>query len=188
MTASTRILSAVERGEAGATSELWLLVYSELRDLAARELAPEAPGQTLQAAALVHETYVRLVGKGDRRSWADRKHFFLAAAKSMLCLLVDNSRRKKSLKRGGDLHRDDFDQDGVPAPAICEDLLALDEALDRLAEAEPSVAQLVKLRHFAGLTIAQAAKTSGVAPRTADARGAHARAWLLDQLPGPGCV
>jgi RNA polymerase sigma factor (TIGR02999 family) len=188
MTESTRILSAVARGEAGAASEHWLLVYSELRDLAARELAPEAPGQTLQDTALVHEAYVRPVGKGDRRSRADRKHFFWAAAKAMRCLLVDNARRKKSLKRGGDLHRDDFNQDGVPAPAVCEDVLVLDEALDRLAEAEPGVAELVKPRYFAGLTSAQAAKTSGVAPRTADARGAHAREWLRDQLQGPRCA
>jgi RNA polymerase sigma factor (TIGR02999 family) len=186
VTETARILSAIERGDPGATDQLWPVVYEELRRLAARELAREAPGQTLQATALVHEAYVRLTGKGANQRWTGRRHFFLAAAKAMRNILVENARRKKAVKRGGGLRRGEYDLDSLHAPAESDDVLALDEALDRLAASEPEVADLVKLRYFAGLSVAQAAATLGVAPRTADAWWAYARAWLLDELLGPG--
>jgi RNA polymerase sigma factor (TIGR02999 family) len=182
VTETTRILAAIERGDPDAAGQLFVLVYEELRKLAARELAREAPGQTLQATALVHEAYVHLVGKNARRRWAGRRHFFTSAANAMRRILVDRARRKRALKRGGRARRDDIDPDVLHAPVVSDDLLALDEALDRLTVAEPEVAELVKLRYFAGLSIPQSAATLGVAPRTADAWWAYARAWLLDEL------
>lgn len=157
VTDSSQILSAVERGDPGAAEQLWPLVYEELRKLAARQLARETPGQALQATALVHEAYVRLVGQGA-------------------------ARRKNAANRGGGFRRDGLDPDLLHAPAASDDLLALDEALDRLAAAEPEVADLVKLRYFAGLTIPQVAATPGVSRRTADAWWAYARARLLAEL------
>ena len=175
----TRILHAVERGEEGAIDELLPLLYDELRLLAAQRLSQEAPGQTLQATALVHEVFLRLTG-GDNQSWKSRGQFFGAAAEAMRRILIDNARRKKSLKRGGNWERVGFDDGlvvsdcGMPV----EDLLSLDEALVRLEDVDPKVAQLVKLRFFAGLTGKQAGEAIGVSHNTADAYWAYARAWL----------
>ena len=179
VTEATRILSAIERGDPGAAEQLWPIVYEELRKLAARELAREAPGQTLQATALVHEADASALvgqqtGEDTGQRWAGRRHFFLSAARAMRHILVESARRKKAAKRGGGLRRDDIDPDLLHVPAASDDLLALDEALGRLAVAEPEVAELVKLRYFAGLSIPEAAATLGVAPRTADAWWAYA--------------
>jgi RNA polymerase sigma factor (TIGR02999 family) len=162
------------------------LVYDDLRRLAAQRLAGENPGQTLQPTALIHEAYLRVAGAEAPGGWDNRGHFFAAAAEAMRRILVENARRKHAAKRGGDLHRHDFDPDQLHAPERSDDLLALDEALDRLAAAEPQVAELVKLRYFAGLTVPQAAATLGVSPRTADAWWAYARAWLLAELSDDG--
>jgi RNA polymerase sigma factor (TIGR02999 family) len=184
----THLLSAMARGEAQAADELWPLVYDELRRLAAQKLAQEAPGQTLQPTALVHEAYLRLVcgGKGSAQAgephWDGRGHFFAAAAEAMRRILIDSARRKRTLKRGGGGAHPRRDLPDVAAPEADDDLLALDEALHKLALAEPQVAELVQLRYFAGLTIPQAARLLGIAPRTADAWWAYARAWLLAEL------
>jgi RNA polymerase sigma factor (TIGR02999 family) len=143
------------------------------------------PGQTLQPTALVHEAYLRLVGGGDQ-VWGSRGHFFAAAAEAMRRILVENARRKGSRKRGGDRARADLDVDQLAVPELREDLLALDEALDRLAAADPEAARLVQLRYFAGLTLAQAAEVLDVSPRTADRLWAYARAWLHQALEGDG--
>jgi len=197
----TRILTAIEQGDAQAADQLLPLVYDELRRLAARRLARERPGQTLQATALVHEAYLRLVGQSrdrdgtgtnprphDRGSdrFAGARHFFAAAAEAMRRILVEQARRKKSLKRGGGLARQDLDPDHLTAPEASDGLLALDEALAQLAAAEPQIAELVKLRYFAGMTIPEAAEVLSVAPRTADAWWAYARAWLRSELQDAG--
>ena len=181
----TQILDAAAAGDAQAAGQLLPLVYDELRQLAAARLAEEKPGQTLQATALVHEAYLRLVGPEDRPRWQGRGHFFAAAAEAMRRILVEAARRKHTLKRGGGGERVALDPEGFAAPERPEDLLALDEALEQLAQSEPRVAELVKLRYFAGLSIPQAAGVLGVAPRTADDWWAFARAWLLDALAGP---
>jgi RNA polymerase sigma factor (TIGR02999 family) len=157
-------------------------VYEELRRLAARRLADEKPGQTLQATALVHEAYLRLVDSDKAQYWNSRGHFFAAAAEAMRRILVDNARRKKRTKRGGGRERADVDALSLATPQITEDLLALDEALTLFAAAQPQAAQLVKLRYFAGLTVKQAAEVLGVSPRTADSLWAYARAWLLQKI------
>jgi RNA polymerase sigma factor (TIGR02999 family) len=185
----SRILTALERGDLSEADRLLPLVYDELRCLAARHLAREAPGQTLQPTALVHEAYLRLVASGDAsaprgRRWQGRGHFFAAAAEAMRRILVENARRKKALKRGGHRDRQEIDPNTVAAPEVSEDVLALDEALGKLAAAEPQVAELVRLRYFAGLTVKEAAEVLDVAPRTADAWWAYARAWLLTELRG----
>jgi RNA polymerase sigma factor (TIGR02999 family) len=184
----TQLLDAIDRGDPDATSQLLPLVYNELRKLAAQKMAHESPGQTLEPTALVHEAYLRLVG-GERPgaplpSWDGRGHFFAAAAEAMRRILVERARQRKSDKRGGDWRRADVDPDALAAPADSEHLLALDEALNQLTAAEPQVAELVKLRYFAGLTIPQAAAALGIAPRTADGWWAYARAWLLGELRG----
>ena len=184
----TRILSAIERGDPLAADELLPLVYDELRRLAARRLARENPGQTLQATALVHEAYLRLVGGGGHGAeprWDGRGHFFAAAAEAMRRILVENARRKHRLKRGGGLARRVEGAD-VPAPERPDELLAVDEALDRLAADSPQVAELVKLRFFAGFTNAEAAAALGVSPRKADQLWAYARAWLREELGDSG--
>jgi RNA polymerase sigma factor (TIGR02999 family) len=182
MSEVTRILNAIEQGDPHAAGQLLPLVYEELRRLAAQKLAREAPGQTLDATALVHEAYLRLVGPAEAQPWDSRGHFFAAAAEAMRRILVDKARRKRSRKHGGDRGRRELDPSALAAPEASEDLLALDEALTRLAAAEPQVAELVKLRYFAGLTIPQAAQHLGIAPRTADAWWSYARAWFQAAL------
>jgi RNA polymerase sigma factor (TIGR02999 family) len=185
MSQVTRILSAIEQGDPHAASQLLPLVYDELRTLAAHRLAHQTPGQTLQPTALVHEAYLRLVGDPAGHDWDSRGHFFAAAAEAMRRILVDNARRKGRRKRGGGLVRHDLDAaEQVAVPEVREDLLALDEALTRLASVDPQAARLVELRYFAGLSIPDAAKALGVSPRTADRLWAFARAWLLREVGG----
>jgi RNA polymerase sigma factor (TIGR02999 family) len=181
----TRVLSAIEGGDPHAAEQLLPLVYDQLRELAAQKLAQEKPGQTLQATALVHEAYVRLVDVKKAQHWDSRGHFFAAAAEAMRRILIDNARRKHRSKRGGDHVRLDLDAVEVAAPEASDDLLALDEALNLLAEHDAQAAELVKLRYFAGLTIKQAAKVLGVSPRSADLLWVYARAWLLKKIQGP---
>jgi RNA polymerase sigma factor (TIGR02999 family) len=178
----TSILSAIERGDAQAAERLLPLVYDELRRLAARKLGHEEPGQTLQATALVHEAYLRLVGQQEPRSYQDRGHFFAAAAAAMRRILVDNARRKGTWKRGGSLRRQELGD--VAAPEADAELVALDEALLKLAAKDPQKARLVELRYFAGLTGEQAAEVLGISPTTADRHWAYARAWLQAEVRG----
>lgn len=184
----TRILAAIDQGDPRAAEQLLPLVYGELRRLAAHKIAQEKPGQTLQATALVHEAYLGLVGRGRDREWQGRAHFFAAAAEAMRLILINRARDKGRLKRGGLLRRVDLDQTEVGYETDALDLLALDEALTRLADEEPECAQLLKLRFFAGLTMGEAAEVLGVTRRTADRYWAYARAWLLDALDGEGEV
>jgi RNA polymerase sigma factor (TIGR02999 family) len=178
----TRILSAIDRGEANATDKLLPLVYEELRILAAQRLSQEPPGQTLQATALVHEAYLRLVG-AQQPSWASRGHFFKAAAEAMRRILIDNARRKKSLKRGGDRRAVNLDESlAVEDASHAEEMLALDEALAKLAKQDPTKADLVKLRYFAGLTIEQAAKALDISHATAERYWDYARSWLRVEI------
>jgi RNA polymerase sigma factor (TIGR02999 family) len=178
----TLILSAVDRGDPGAADRLLPLVYDELRKLAAHRLAREKAGQTLEATALVHEAYLRMVGAGDDHRWDHRGHFFAAAAEAMRRILVENARRKRSVKHGGGLVRQDLDDIQLAAPGLSEDIEALDEALDRLAEKDPVKADLVKLRHFAGLTIEEAAQALDISITTANRYWAYARAWLHQEI------
>jgi RNA polymerase sigma factor (TIGR02999 family) len=183
----TRILHDIEEGNARAANELLPIIYDELRLLAAQKLSRESPGQTLQATALVHEAYLRLVGE-ESQNWRSRGQFFAAAAEAMRRILIDNARRKKSLKRGGGQGRVDLDNvvlidEGWAGP---DELLALNEALDRLAGMDGKVAELVKLRFFAGLTGEQAAKALGISHNTADAYWAYARAWLRLEMVKAG--
>ncbi len=179
MTDVTRILHAIEQGDPRAADELLPLVYAELRMLASQKLSRETPGQTLQATALVHEVYLRLVGE-QNQDWRSRGHFFATAAQAMRRILIDSARRKKSLKRGGGRARVDLDEAMLvdDRRMAIDDLLALDEAIDNLSQADPKVADLVKLRFFAGLTGEQAAEALGISHNTADAYWAYARAWL----------
>ncbi|MFC1652473.1 sigma-70 family RNA polymerase sigma factor [Planctomycetota bacterium] len=179
MTDVTRILNAIEQGDGKATEELLPLVYEELRRLAAQKMSREVPGQTLQATALVHEAYIRLVGS-EARDWNSRTHFFAAAAESMRRILIDNARRKKSLKHGGDRQRLDYDKLVLPDDndRLSDDILALDEALEKLSEENKIEADLVKLRYFAGLTCKQAAELLGISLSTANEHWAYARARL----------
>ena len=176
----TQILSAIEQGDPRAAEQLLPLVYDELRKLAAAKLALEHPGQTLQATALVHEAYLRLVGPGEEQRWDNRRHFFAAAAEAMRRILIENARRKQTKKRGGGRQRQPLDDVASPAPD--EELLALDEALHKLAAADPQKARLVELRYFAGLTGDQAAAVLGISPSTADRHWVYARAWLRREL------
>jgi RNA polymerase sigma factor (TIGR02999 family) len=183
----SRILQAIDPGDPRAADQLLPLVYDELRKLAAAKMAQEAPGQTLQATALVHQAYLRLVASGDAsarrdQDWDSRGHFFVAAAEAMRRILLENARRKHRRKRGGGLARQELDPSQIAAPEASGDLLALDEALTKLAATEPDAAELVKLRYFAGLKIKEAAKVLGVSPRTADNLWAYARAWLKAEL------
>jgi RNA polymerase sigma factor (TIGR02999 family) len=177
----TQILSAIEQGDARAADQLFPLVYDALRQLATAHLAHEAPGQTLQATALVHEVYLKLV-ETQAQHWNSQGHFFAAAAEAMRRLLVDRARKKHSLKHGGDLVRQPLDEAIVMAPEVGEDVIALDEALERLAAQDAEAAELVKLRFFAGLTSAQAAAALGISPRTADRAWTYARVFLLAEL------
>lgn len=174
----THILSQIEHGDSAAAEQLLPLVYEELRKLAAARLAQERPGQTLQATALVHDAYLKLVDTEKARHWNSRGHFFGAAAEAMRRILVDSAKRKQSAKRGGQLQRVALDDDQIVAPSRSIDLIALDEALDRLAVHDSRKAELVKLRYFAGLTIRQAADALRISESTADADWAYARSWL----------
>lgn len=178
----THILSQIEAGDPSAAEQLLPLVYEELRKLAAARLAQEQPGQTLQATALVHEAYLRLVDTKHVQNWNSRGHFFAAAAESMRRILVENARRKRRLKRGGDRAKIELEALDIAAPKTSCDVLALDEALAQLVAVDSQAAELVKLRYFAGLTIPQAAEVVGISPRSADSRWAYARAWLLEKL------
>jgi RNA polymerase sigma factor (TIGR02999 family) len=187
----TRILSAIERGDPKAAHQLLPLVYDELRKLAARRLAHERPGQTLQATALVHEAYLRLVGGQPEAGWDSRGHFFAAAAEAMRRILVENARRKGRQKRGGGLARLDLEDADLACRTPSEELLALDEALARLAAEDPVKARLVELRFFAGLNLEEAAKALGVSAVTAKRYWRYARAWLHREVAGdedPGDV
>jgi RNA polymerase sigma factor (TIGR02999 family) len=180
----TRILSAIEQGDPKAAEGLLPLVYDELRKLATQRLAQEKPGQTLQATALVHEAYLRLAGPEDDAQWDGRGHFFAAAAEAMRRILVDNARRKRSVKRGGLRARRDLDEARIAAPADGVDVLALDEALGRLTARDAEAAELVKLRFFAGMTLREAAETLGLAERSAERLWTYARAFLAKEM-GP---
>ncbi len=180
----TQILSAIEGGDSHAAKQLLPLVYDELRRLAAGKLAQENPGQTLEATALVHEAYLRLVDTEKAQHWNSRGHFFAAAAEAMRRILVENARRKESLKRGGRRMRQALDEENLVATEAPDELLALDEALEQLAASDPQAAEVVKLRYFAGLTIRQTAEVLGVSPRTVDSLWAFARAWLLRKIEG----
>lgn len=181
MTDVTRIIKAIQQGDKGATDELLPLVYDELRKLAAQKLSQEPPGQTLQATALVHEVYLRLVGS-ENHSWDGQGHFFAAAAEAMRRILVETARRKHSNKRGGDRHKVALTEADWIMNEPSMDLIALDEALNRLTEVYPSVADLVKLRYFAGLTIEQVAQAQGISRRTAVDRWRFAQAWLYREI------
>lgn len=182
------LLDSAVTGDAQATAELFDLVYDELKRLAASQLARERPGNTLQPTALVHEAYLRLIGdsgtggEGKEPRWESAGHFFAAAAAAMRRILIESARRKKRAKRGGGRERELVDLDKIAQTQVADDLLALDEALTALSAVEPVVGQLVLLRYFGGLTIKEAAATLKIAPRTADAHWAYARAWLLAEM------
>jgi RNA polymerase sigma factor (TIGR02999 family) len=178
----TRILSDIERGDPNGAERLLPLVYDELRKLAAQRMAQERPGQTLQATALVHEAYVRLVDDANDRQWDGRGHFFAAAAEAMRRILVDAARRRDSLKRGGDLNRVLIDIDQLADSGTGDDLLELDEALEKFASVDPKATALVKLKFFGGLKLRDAAAALGIPPRTADSLWAYSRAWLYKAI------
>ena len=180
----TRLLEAAAAGDRQAAADLLPLVYDELRQLAAARMAAEAPGQTLQPTALVHEAYLRLIGPADDLRWENRGHFFAAAAEAMRRILVDAARRKSREKHGGDWTRIDLELARAAAPDPRHDLVALDAALGRLATADAQAAKLVELRYFGGLSVTDAAQVLGISPRTADRVWAFARAWLHRELTG----
>jgi len=186
MTDATRILAAIEQGDPRAAEQLLPLVYDELRRLAAQRLAQEKPGQTLQPTALVHEAYLRLVDVEQARHWDSRGHFFAAAAEAMRRILVENARRKKRGKHGGHLQRLSLEDRDVPVEAPADDILALDDALTRLAEKDPEAARVVQLHFFAGLSIEQVAEMLGVSRATAYRQWAYARARLRSAVGGGG--
>ncbi len=183
MTDVTRILNAIEQGDVKAADDLLPVVYEELRLLAAQKMAQELPGQTLQATALVHEAYIRLVGE-DAQNWRSRGHFFTTAAEAMRRILIDNARRKKTLKHGGNRRRVDLDKNALNFDDAypVDDLIALDEALTRLSDEDQTKAKVVKLRYFAGMGIEQTAEILGISPTTAKRYWAYARAWLLREI------
>jgi RNA polymerase sigma factor (TIGR02999 family) len=188
MSEVTNILSAIEQGDPTAAEQLLPMVYEELRKLAAQRLAQEKPGQTLQATALVHEAYLRLVDVAAMQKWESRGHFFAAAAEAMRRILIDQARRKHSQKRGGNLRRVEFDAGALlaaPGDQPEDDLLALDEALRAFESEDPKAAKLVKLRYFAGLSIAQAADALGISAATAKRHWVYARAWLFGKVRRP---
>ena len=182
----TQILDAIERGEGDAGEQLLPLVYDELRKLAAQRLAQEQPGQTLQATALVHEAYLRLVGAATAPRWDSRGHFFAAAAEAMRRILINRARDKKRLKRGGERRRVDLDKVEIALDGDDEQLIALDEALGQLAQEDEQAARLVNLRFFAGLTLKDAAAALGLSLRSAERQWAYARAWLYARLRSSG--
>ncbi len=182
MSEVTRILRQIEQGEPLAAERLLPLVYDELKKLAAARLARERPGQTLQPTALVHEAYVRLVDVKQAQGWESQGHFFAAAAEAMRRILVDAARRRRREKHGGGRKRVSVDDVAPAAPDLRHDLLALDAALTRLAAEDPQASRLVELRHFAGLSVPEAAQVLGISPRTADRLWAYARAWLHREI------
>ncbi len=184
MNEGKRILEAIERGEPRAAEQLLPLVYDELRRLAAHKLAHESPGQTLQATALVNEAYLRLVSGDPNRLWDGRGHFFAAAAEAMRRILIDKARRRRALRRGGQVQRVEFDGLEVPVAMDDDQLLAMHEALDRLAEQDPPKAELVKLKFFVGLTLQEAADVLGLSAPTAKRHWTYARAWLYREITG----
>ncbi|HEV3022046.1 MAG TPA: sigma-70 family RNA polymerase sigma factor [Pirellulales bacterium] len=181
----TRILGAIQAGQPQAAEELLPLVYGELRKLAAQKLAQEKPGQTLDATALVHEAYLRLVGPTEAK-WDHRGHFFAAAAEAMRRILVENARRKRRAKHGGGHVRVPLSEAELTADPADDDLLALDEALERFTRDDPQAAQLVKLKHFGGMSLEQAAEVLGISRATAYRQWTYARAWLRDAIEGDG--
>lgn len=187
MTYVTQILSQIEQGDPQAADRLLPLVYDELRKLAAHKMAQEAPGQTLQPTALVHEAYLRLVDTERAQHWDSRGHFFAAAAEAMRRILVERARRKRSLREGGGLRQRDIEVDQLGHSGAVEDVLAIDEALEKLTRENPSVAKLVELRYFAGLTLEEAASALNVSTRTAYRYWAYARAWLRNEI-GSGAL
>jgi RNA polymerase sigma factor (TIGR02999 family) len=190
MTEVTRILSDLDYGDPGAAEQLLPLVYDELRRLAAQKLAQEKPGQTLQATALVHEAYTRLVGGGEAEyrepRWDSRGHFFAAAAEAMRRILIDRARDKRAQKRGGGRTRLDIDAVDAATQAPPDQILALDDALVKLAREDAAAARLVELRYFAGLTVEEAGKTLSMSTATAYRHWKYARAWLYSELLGTG--
>jgi RNA polymerase sigma factor (TIGR02999 family) len=180
----TQILSQIESGDPTAAEQLLPLVYDELRKLAAARLANEQPGQTLQATALVHEAYLRLVKAEDRQGWDSQGHFFSAAAESMRRILIENARRKQRAKHGGGYHRAELELASLPTRMASEDLIVLDEALEKLSQIEPLKARLVTLRYFGGMTIEQACKVLNISRVTAHRYWTHARAWLHQEMTG----
>jgi RNA polymerase sigma factor (TIGR02999 family) len=179
----TQVLAAIERGDPTAAEKLLPLVYQELRVLAHHRLLAEKAGQTLQATALVHEAYLRLVGNSQQATeWSGRGHFFAAAAEAMRRILIENARRKNRLKRGGSLDRVDVDIDSLDVSHVSEDLICLDSALAKLATKDRMAADVVQLRYFGGLTFAQASEVLGISTRTAERLWAYARAWLRCEL------
>jgi RNA polymerase sigma factor (TIGR02999 family) len=184
MAAVTQLLDAAEAGDPSAAAELLPLVYGELRKLATDRLAAEVPGHTLQATALVHEAYVRLVGSGPGEAWNGRGHFFAAAAEAMRRILIERARRKKRIKHGGEYRQVELNSGCLVSAAPQYDLLALDEALTRLAGIEPAKAELVKLRFFAGLTMPEAAAALNISLATAERHWTFAKSWLYAELSG----
>jgi RNA polymerase sigma factor (TIGR02999 family) len=178
MTEVTRILGAIEQGDPHAAGQLLPLVYDELRKLAAQKLAREQPGQTLQATALVHEAYLRLVDAEKARQWNSRGHFFAAAAEAMRRILVEQARRRNAAKRGGQAGREELQESAIAAPQPDEDMLAVHDALEQLATIDPLAANLVQLRFFAGLNMSEAAEALGMSVRSAHGIWAYARSWL----------
>jgi RNA polymerase sigma factor (TIGR02999 family) len=185
MTDVTRILSQIECGDPQAAEQLLPLVYEELRRLAAQKLAQEKPGQTLQATALVHEAYLRLVDSENARRWSSRGHFFAAAAEAMRRILIENARRKGRQKRGGCLQRIDLDKADLASTVSPDELLAVDEAIEKLAREDPIAAQLVRIRYFAGLSVEQAGESLGISRANAYRHWSYARAWLHCELGRP---
>src|SRR5262245_18957130 len=186
MSEVTRILSAIEQGDPSAAEQLLPLVYDELRQLAAKRLEQEKPGQTLQATALVHEAYLRLGCNEQTQRWENRGHFFAAAAEAIRRILVERARRHRRLRHGGGRARIDLEKLNLAADEVAEEILALDEAMDRLTIEEPAAAAVVKLRYFAGFTAEQAAAALSTSLRTATRHWAYARAWLYQQLRPDG--
>lgn len=178
----TEILSQIEQDDPSAADRLLPLVYDELRKLSAAKLAYEKPGQTLQATALVHEAYLRLVDAEKAQHWNSRGHFFAAAAEAMRRILVEVARRKKRTKHGGELHREEFVVDAVALPVPVDEVLDVHDALTRLEAANPQAATLVKLRYFAGFTIPETADHMGISPRKANQIWAYAKAWLATEI------
>ena len=184
MSEVTRILSAIEKGDPAASEQLLPLVYEELRKLASHRLALEKSGQTLQATALVHEAYLRLVGNESDVQWNSRGHFFAAAAEAMRRILVENARRKNRVKHGGDRERVEIEMASLPTRMTSDELVSLDEALEKLRQEDPVKAQLVTLRYFGGMTIEQASEVLNISRVTAHRYWVYARAWLNQQITG----